>query len=354
MWPRPDARSVVLMDHRLDLHPWQAVRQPPADGTDEEKIDFALRCAILAPSSHNTQPWRFRVEDSRIELFADRSRALPVVDPQHRELVLSCGAALFHLRVALRALGRHVRVERIPAGTDLDLLARLELGGEAEPSERELELLEAVAGRRTNRRPFDGRTIPHRLTEELRTAAAEEGASLVVVTDDERKSRLADLVAESDRRQWDDRRFRAELAAWSRPNRSRRGDGLPGYGVGQADAASVVGPLVVRAFDLGRRQAAHDRELAVGSPALAVLFTHWDAPAHWLAAGEALAHLLLRAQAGGVYGSFLNQPIEDLGARPRVRELLHQRGFPQVLVRLGYASDTSPHTPRRTLQDVLL
>ena len=342
------------MEQTLQLDPWHATGYPPLGGSPDEQIQFALRCAILAPSTHNTQPWRFRVDDGVIEVFADRSRALPVVDPDHRALVMSCGAALFHIRTALRAAGREPIVARMPAGQTPDLLARVELGQEMEPTAGDRELYEAILERRTNRHAFERRSVPKRLTRELRQVVAAEGAQLVVVTAERYKHALAELIADGDRRQWDDKRFRTELAAWNRYNHSRRGDGIPGYGLGQGDLTSLVGPLVIRTFDLGDGQAARDQELADGSPALAVLFTDWEGPAQWLAAGEALAHVLLRAQVAGVSASFLNQPVENRALRPRVRSLLGEHGFPQLLLRLGYPCRAARPTPRRALEDVVL
>lgn len=344
----------LAMPQAMHLDPWQ-IADPQDVGSDVgEQIDFALRCAILAPSSHNTQPWRFRIDGEVVELYADRSRALPVVDPDHRGLIMSCGAALFHLRLAFRAVGRETLVERMPSGPDGDLLARVRVGEAVPATDSDRELFGAITSRRTNRRRFRPRDLGQRLCQELHHAAAAEGAHLVLVTDDEHKRQLAALVAEGDRLQWEDRRFRSELAAWSRSNHSDRGDGIPGYGLGYGDVASLVGPLVIRTFDLGDGQAARDSALADGSPVLAVLFTEWEAPAQWLAAGEALAHVLLHAHAAGVSASYLNQPVEVPGLRLQLRELLGERGFPQILLRLGYPEQTPGPTPRRALQDVVL
>jgi len=343
------------MAHSVQLDPWNAISKPPsADGSVEGQIEFALRAAVLAPSSHNTQPWHFRVRGETIELFADRSRALPVVDPHHRALVMSCGAALFHLRVALRVLGRDPVVTRKPTGPNPDLLALIELGPRVEPTAEDRRLFEAIPERHTNRLAFERRSIPKRVLQELKHAAEHEGAELAVVTADSHKDRLSELIAEGDRLQWDDRRFRAELAAWSRANHSDKPDGIPGYGLGHGDASSVVGPLVIRTFDLGDGQAARDRQLADGSPALAVLLTNWEGPAEWLAAGEALDHVLLRAQAEGVVASFLNQPVEEASLRPRLRKLLGEHGFPQLVLRLGYPTKDARPTPRRALEDIVL
>jgi hypothetical protein len=106
---------------------------------------------------------------------------------------------------------------------------------------------------------------------------------------------IADLIAEGDRIQWADRRFRRELALWMHPNRSRSHDGLRGYGFGFGELMSHTGPLAIRSFDLGKGQAARDRELVEASPLLSVFVTDSDHPAAWLATGKALQRVLLRA-----------------------------------------------------------
>ena len=342
------------MDTAAELDPWQAVGLPPADAAVGEQIDFALRCAILAPSSHNSQPWRFRLDGTAIELLADRSRALEVIDPEHRELVISCGAALFHLRVALRAVGRAPLVERIPRDGDRDLLARVEPDAFAESTEEHRALVASIPRRRTNRLPFQARPLPKQLGQQLKRAAAAEGAELVLVSAPNTKRAVADLIAEGDRRQWSDRRFRSELAAWTRPNHSSRRDGIPGYGLGRRDASSVILPIVVKALDLGEGQAARDHRLAEESAALGVLLTERDGPLDWLRGGEALGRVLLRAQIDGISASFVNQPIEEAALRPALGEALGESGFPQVVLRLGYADEPARPTPRRRLEEVLL
>lgn len=128
---------------------------------------------------------------------------------------------------------------------------------------------------------------------------------------------------------------------------------MPGYAFGLGNLASYAGPLVVRTFDWGEGQAARDRQLAEGSPVLAVLGTHADLPPLWLAAGQALDHVLLRAAAEGVGASYLNQPIELPELRPGVAEILETDGHPQLLLRMGYAPRVRP-TPRRPVEEVLI
>jgi len=334
--------------------PWHVSEEDyPAAGESEEKLRFMLNYAVLAPSGHNTQPWLFSVSDGEVELRADRTRGLPVVDPEDRALVISCGAALFYLRVTMRHFGYEDEVEILPDPDDPDLLARVRLGPERAETEEERMLFRAIPERRTNQSPFEDRQVPGRLLSTLQAAAWEEGAWLHLVEDEDTKHAVAELIAEGDRIQLADKHFRRELASWVHPNRSKSRDGVPGYAFGVGDLMSMAGPFSIRTFDTGKGHAAKDRQLAEGSPVLAVLGTEVDAPPEWLAAGQALARVLLRARAERVWASFLNQPIEVPELRPRLRDAIGESGFPQLLLRMGYGSEVRP-TPRRSAEEVLI
>jgi len=337
------------------LAPWNVSTSGfPAGGDAVAKLTSLLRYAVLAPSGHNTQPWLFRVEGDVVEVYADRTQALPVVDPEDRALVISCGAALLNLRVALRRFGyRDDTYEPLPDPDDADLLVRIRLVEGESASPEEGALFEAIPKRRTTRAAYEQRDVPIELQRDLEADAAREGAWLQLVADTERRT-IADLIAEGDRAQMADKRFRRELAAWVHPNRSREKRGMRGYGFGFRDLMSHAGPLVIRTFDIGKGQAAKDRELAEHAPLLAVLGTEDDSPRAWLAAGQAMERLLLRACAHGLTSSFLNQPVEVDDLRPRLAEAIGRGGEnPQLVMRFGYGPDVE-HSPRASVDDVLL
>jgi iron-sulfur cluster repair protein YtfE (RIC family) len=327
-------------------------RDFPASGHSAEQLAYLLRYAVLAPSSHNSQPWRFRLAGDAVELMADRTRALPVVDPDDRELVMSCGAALFTLRVAIRHHGLEDEVELLPDEGDPDLLARIRLGRERPPARPEKLLFWAISARHTNRGAFKRRPVPEGLLAELTYAAETEGAQLRVLEQDKERHQLADLVAEGDKRQFADARFRRELASWIHAVRARTRDGMPAHALEIPGRLTPFAPLLVRTFDVGKGTAAHDRKIAERSPALAVLGTPDDTPRDWLVAGQALARVLLRATQDEVSASFLNQPIEVADLRAAVSRLA-QVGVPQLVLRLGYGPTVKP-TPRRPLSDVVV
>jgi nitroreductase len=303
--------------------------------------------AMRAPSSHNTQPWLFAARDGGVALLADRTRALPVNDPRDRELTISCGAALFTLRLAARARGLSERTRILPDPGDPDLLAVVELDGGRAAAPGDAALLAAVAARRTHRGGFLGEPVSPELLAQMAAAVAAEGAGLELVDGPERRTALAGLVDEGDRAQFADPRWRRELAAWMHPR--RRGDGL-------AVPLLALGPtkLAVRGMDLGPRTGAKDAALLMDAPAVAVLHTPGDAPADWLAAGQGLQAALLAAAAEGVRAGYLNQPCQVEALRPRLAALLDAPGaHPQVVMRLGRPDGDAPPAPRRPVADVL-
>jgi Nitroreductase family len=334
--------------------PWHVEESVfPKQGTATDQLRFLVSYAILAPSGHNTQPWLFRVAGGALELFADRTRALPVVDPDDRALVISCGASLYTLRVAIRHFGFTDQVELFPDRLQPDLLARVALGVPKPATDDDDQRFLAIPHRRSNRQPYEPRSVPGAVLSQLQTAATEQSVWLTVAEGEKTRNAVADLVAAGDRIQASSKPFRRELAAWIHHNRTRSRDGMPGYAHGMGDLMSLLGPFVLRTFDWGDGQAARDRQLATGSPVLAVIGTAADDPPSWLAAGQALSSVLLLARAHGVSASFLNQPIEVPELRPQLRNCIGMTGYPQLLLRLGYGPNARA-TPRRPVAEVLV
>jgi Nitroreductase family len=325
----------------------------PAGAAAGDVLRFLLRYAVLAPSSHNTQPWLFRLHGRAVDLHADRARRLPVVDPDDRELTMSCGAALYTLRLALAAFAVDVWVTELPRPAEPDLLARVELTGSPAPGPTpdEATLFAAITRRHTSRARFEPDPVPDAVVGELRAAARAEGAWLYEVPG-WRHAAVAKLLARADRLQMADPAFRAELAHWLRPSHTHHDDGIPGYALGRGEIESVVAPLVVRTFDMGAGQAASDEHLLADAPLLAVLGTLEDTVASWLRAGQALQRVLLTATALGLEASFLNQPIEVPTLRRHLARDLGVSGLPQLLLRIGHGPRGST-TPRRPVADVL-
>ena len=338
------------------LAPWRVSEfHFPFYGNATEKLTYCVRYAILAPSSHNTQPWHFALRRNQIELYADRTRSLPVIDPDNRELIISCGAALANLSIAMRHFGYHADFAQFPEPNDTDLIATVGLGREHLPTCQDEILFQAIPMRRTNRSAYENTPISRSLLYEMRAACTSQGVSLTETSDKEQKLAIAELVAEGDRRQMANPEFRAELAHWIHPAGVESHDGIPCYAQNIPKVLDFAAPFMarlIRTFDMGDFTAVRDADLANASAVLAVISTPTDSLADWLAAGMALERVLLIARAAGVWTSFLNQPIEVSELRLALHGLTHCPGTPQILLRMGYGRESDP-TPRRALDEVL-
>ena len=304
---------------------------------------FLITTAARAPSVHNTQPWRFRTGPDTVELWSDPRRKLRT-DPSGREMLISCGAALFGLRLAVRSLGYLPVTELLPDPARLRLLARVRIGLAAPANALERQMLDAVPHRHTHRGPFAPGPLPPGLLAGLQHDALAEGATLVLVTGGLAYDRLERITAAAARRGDLSPRARAEIRRWTRTAASTARDGIPATALASG-TGRPTGRLPQRDFDLGRGIAC----LPSGGappPATAVLLTSGDRRADWLRAGQALHRILLHAASQRVFASLHTQPLEDAAARDLIRSQLALPGHPQMLLQLSPATAASP-TARR-------
>jgi nitroreductase len=317
----------------------------------------ALAAALgRAPSLHNAQPWRLRVAADRVELYADRGRRQPVADPHGRQLHLGLGAALFALRLELAGLHRAWRLRLLPDADDPDLVARLDIVGQREPTPTEDELRAQLGRRRTVRTAFTDEPVPVPLRVALGDHAAAEAAQLRWVEIAGERLGVAALVTAAERRQQADPDYRAELARWTGADARAAGAGVPPAAFGASAVSGHAAPFPLRDFAGGQEgDTARPTGPLERHPVVAVLATDTDRPTDWLAGGQALMRVLLAATAQGLASSQLNQPVEFPALRQQLRDELRLPGWPQVVLRLGYpAGPLPPPTPRRPAADVLL
>jgi nitroreductase family protein len=317
------------------------------DGQPGPRLAACLRSAIAAPSVHNSQPWRFRVRPpAAVDILEDRTRSLEVIDPTGRELMISLGAAVLNLRVAMSALGRLPLLLTFPDRMYPEVVARITAGPYRAPDSTVRALADAIPRRHTNRRPFHDTPLPADVLDELVAAARAEGGRLVVADAAGREGVLG-LVRSANEWQRHNQRYVDELARWTAPQPGRR-DGIPAGAFGPWD---VMETLPVRDFgqahpNLPRRQGSYE-----SAPTIAILYTQGDGPRAWLTAGQALQRVLLTATVRSVASTPMTAPIE----LEQMRELLTLRGpmgQPQIILRLGYGEPCAV-SPRRPLEEVL-
>lgn len=349
--------DTVPIPFRFDADAWSVdERDFPAASSNAEKLQFCLNYAVLAPSCFNTQPWFFRLTGAALELFADRSRRLPVADSDGRALVTACGAALFNLRCALRYFGLQPRVTLLPwlkEGDPLSSsevpLARIELDGFLGCPASERVLFQAIRRRRTYVGAFDPAPISQNLIDAMQAHARQEGAWLGILEDIEAKAEVSLIVAEADRLQLTQRKFRIELAKWSRRGARLVPQMPPG--------ALQLGPhgefaLPFGAFLDPALSGPGDRDLIQSTPLIGVLGADGDTPLDWLRSGQALQKTVLWARAAGVWASFLNQPIARPESRIRVAHLV-DRNHPMLLIRFGRVASPVASRALRTARYVI-
>ncbi|MEV0901111.1 nitroreductase family protein [Actinoplanes sp. NPDC049802] len=313
---------------------------------DRLTLTHCVQTAALAPSLHNSQPWRFRIVDGAVEVYADRRRQLDVLDPAGRELLISVGAAVFTLRLAIGVRGRDPEVSVLPDPEHPDLVARIRADQVTTPPEEVGVLAAAIPARHTNRRPFTDAVVPADIMEQLIGAAAREGATLTVAGAVSRDA-IIGLSQVAEARLGGRGGYRAELGRWTRPGPNRR-DGIPPTAFGPWDALEH---MPIRDFGLVHRQPFRPSERFEPHPAIVVLATGGDGPADWIRAGQALQRVLLTATHLHLATTPISQPLEV----PAVRAMLTGAGdhrWPQMIIRLGYAAPAAA-TPRRPVGEVL-
>jgi hypothetical protein len=318
---------------------------------DEPTVRAAVSLATRAPSIHNSQPWQWRLADSSVHLFADTSRLLPVTDPDGCDLLLSCGAALHHLRVALAAEGWATTVTRLPNSSQPDHLAAV-CFHQRTPSAEDIALASAISHRRTDRRRFSSWAVPPSVLDDLTKLAAEEGAVLVPTTDPHDRFRLASAITEASLRQEANPDYASELAIWAGRS-SLAVEGVPASNIPAHETHHD--DVTMRAFPHGvlTQPPAGDQDDA---GELLVLATATDEPVSRLRAGEAMSAVLLAATNFRLATCPLSQVLEIEATRELVRtRVLDGFGFPQIVLRIGWAPVENPPLPatsRRALAEV--
>ncbi|MEU2348503.1 hypothetical protein [Modestobacter sp. NPDC049651] len=319
-----------------------------------------VELATRAPSIHNTQPWRFAAAADRLEVSYDPQRALPALDPTHRQQVISCGIAVEFAAVALRATGHEVDVDLAPAADEGDHLATLRTGSPREASDDDRALAAAIADRHTQRAPFLSRTVPVDLLDRLQAEAGGYGVWWSRVSDRDAELTTVFLIDRAEQVEQGDAAYREELQRWVRTDPAAL-DGVPVAALPDEAPGSRPSNWTIRDFLVGRHEPTapavpvrdDDPPPAVERPAVVLLGTMTDDRPAWVQAGRALGRVLLRLTAAGLAASPLTQALDWPATRTRLRVELGLVGHPQMLLRLGWPSAPGVATGRRPVAEVL-
>jgi hypothetical protein len=317
---------------------------------DTEVLKKAVRLACRAPSVHNSQPWRWVAEGGVLRLFVDRHRTVPGTDRSGRQTIISCGAVLDHLRVAILAAGWEAGIERFPNPNDPDHLASIEFTSVDHITDAQRDRAEAILQRRTDRLPLGRPTYWDFFEPILRSTFDESLVTLDVLSDDVRP-RLVEASQLTGALRRDDASYHAELEWWTSPFVLT--EGVP--------PSALVSDKERHRVDVRRDfpvRTHEDRrpEVKADWSKILVLSTPQDTRADVLRCGEVLSTVLLECTMAGMATCTLTHLIEVDESREIVRSLIEHSGHPQVVIRAGIAppiENLPAATPRRPLSDVL-
>ena len=322
--------------------PFHTMRDAPA------QVREIVRYATLAPSGHNTQPWKFTVLGDTIRILPDLSRRLPAVDPHDRELWISLGCALENLILAANAAGYAAEVTAPNPGADY---ITVHLSRHSLPS----PLFAAIPHRQNNRRIYDGSAVALAEIKKMEAIQSDAGISTQIFTDTGHKEAIIEYIKSGDRVQFGDPAFVAELVSWVRfnqPEALRSRDGLYTRCTGNPDVPRWLGRRFLTASSAGAEADTSARK-ARSSSGLVVISAAQDDKAHWIETGRHYERLALTLTASGIQTAFLNQPAEVPPLRAQFQSYLHLgTALPQLVIRFGHALPM-PHALRRPLDQVL-
>lgn len=335
----------------------QAIWRPPTDEScenDADRIRELIRCATLAPSSHNTQCWKFRVMDGMIILLPDFSRRCPVVDPDDHHLYVTLGCAVENLALAARAFGIYAMVDATKPCEGIKIDIRKSCSPEITP------LFEAIPDRKCTRTEYNGQHLTSEELELLRKAGTGNGVGIVLFTSNEAKDSLLEWIQRANTNQMNSAEFKDELEDWIRFNDKdavATGDGLAARVMGNPSAPKWLGHWILKAVLHAGPENEKIRRQIASSAGIAVFVSDNDDAVHWVEAGRCYERFALQATALGIKTAFLNQPVEDSEIRSQfaTEELGLSGGRrPDLIVRFGKGGPDRPHSLRRPLKDVVM
>lgn len=327
------------------------IRRPESAQLGVLDVRELIRHATLASSSHNTQPWKFRIRPDSITILPDFSRRCPVVDPDDSHLFKSLGCAAENLVHAAAAQGFSAEV-RFDPGEDAVIVL---LNPDA--AARATNLYRATSKRQCVKTAYDGTPLLALELEMLEKAGERQNIRTIMLLSEAQKEAVIDYVTRGNLAQLSDHAFRDELVSWIRFNPCeaiRTGDGLSGRTSGQPALPTWLAKWIIGLVLTPKEQAKADAGNIRSSAGVAVFVSSHNDRAVWVEAGRAYERFALQAASLNVRTAFINQPIEVRPLRPQFESWLGLDGeFAQLMVRFGHGP-TAPFSLRRPIGDVII
>jgi len=326
----------------------------PDLGTLEEQVLFASHYAVRAPSTHNSQPWLFRIGANTVEVHADWAKKLPYGDKDGRDMCISVGACIEHTRVAFSYFGmlEGLVVNEAVVLSDKKPIAIFMVHRSTGTDETLLQTICAIEGRFNARGPFLKKEIPHALLRGIEEAS-EPGISFAILTEHADIMRFADLTGEGMRVAHRVPEFRGEIAKWMINNYSKKKEGIPGYTMLAPGLLSLILPSLIGRFNLGGVLSKLNH-LSIASSSGVIIFSSKDSPSSWVHVGMLFARMSLSLNVENIRTSVYVASIEMPDIRSRLKELLPTDEMPQFACAFGYPKVTLRQSPRHEPKDRMI
>lgn len=315
----------------------------PVAGSLKDKVNFWLRYAVLAPSAHNTQPWRVELQENTLSVYREPEHTLIVGDPTLRETTLGIGAFIENFCQAAGHWGYKVTV--VNEGRSAEELLQAKLVIDSDPGEVGGPLFSGILQRHANRGAYAPDLLPAELQAEL-SALTEDNLRVFVITEESKRQQIAELVRKGAVIALSMRAMRSELAELVSHERDNKSTGMTVEAMFESPHSSAEADASTWLRDQlqPQQEAEHDQKTFANSPAHIVIGTSDDGPAAWLRAGRVLEQVLLIAAQYGLNYAMSAAPVEIPVLAPQLRAVTGEATYrPQALIRLG-----SPLNPEFT------
>ncbi len=315
----------------------------------EAQLRFLLRYAILAPSSHNSQPWAFGIKGTTIVVFPDKKRTLPVSDPLNRNLYIALGCSIENVHIAADYFGFKTNVELFPKESP-EAVAKISLEKIREEVGDPDHLIFSIQRRRSNRGSYENQLPPQEVLAHLKNLASGE-VFADFISDQKVKTQVVKFLMDFREDSFANRKFRAEMADYKRNNFSYSSVGIPGFTMGFGNLFSIVAPTLIRYMNIMRFIREPETALLTQhTPLFGVISSLGHDPKSWIAVGRLFGKILLELEKQGLQSSISALPLKG-------EELQHILGVayvPQIFFRFGYAKTTPRHSPRLSVEKLLV
>lgn len=316
--------------------------------SDRDRLKFLVRFAVLAPSSHNSQPWKFEIRDNTILVRPDMRRALPASDANNRQLFISLGCAIENLLIAADYYGFSSDVAYATDGAVITLKRIRQ-----ESSEDKKHLIFSIPRRHTNRSPYEDRMPDEGFVAWMQSLGTKD-MRIDCITDQVKKDKIADVVVSAGIAAMDDKGFREELSRYVKSNITTEHIGMPMFGFGMPTPLSLIAPSVLKRFNMNRLSRRQDEKLLKEqTPMMVLISTREDNPKTWMEAGSRYERIALMAEQKDIKTAPMAAAIQIGDFYRHLQKILDTDLRPQFFFRIGYVTKATPHSPRIGARAVL-